>query len=92
MKRAGKTETLSISLSPEPLALLRRRAKQAHHGNLSAAIAEAAELLRRDVAMGELVAELVKEHGALTDDDRATIDAELRAAPPGGRRKKKRAA
>jgi len=92
MKRAGKTQTLSISLSAEPLKLLRRRAKQAHHGNLSAAIAEAAELLRRDIAMGELVAELEKEHGTLTDVDRATIDAELRGQAPVERRRKKRAA
>lgn len=92
MKRAGKTETLSISLGPEPLALLRRRAKQAHRGNLSAAIAEAAELLRRDIAMGELVAELEKEHGPLTDDDRATIAAEVRGTAPTRRTKKRRAA
>ncbi len=92
MKRAGKTETLSISLSPEPLKLLRRRARQAHHGNLSAAIAEAAELLRRDVAMGELVAALEKEHGPLTDEDRAAFDAELRPEVPRPRPKKRRAA
>jgi hypothetical protein len=92
MKRAGKTETLSISLSPEPLKLLRRRARQAHHGNLSAAIAEAAELLRRDVAMGELVAELEKEHGPLTDEDRAAFDAELRTEVARPRPRKRRAA
>lgn len=90
MKRAGTTETLSISLSPEPLRVLRRRAKQVHRGNLSAAIAEAAEFMRRDMAMGELVAELEKDHGRLTDEDRASIDAELRAKP--SRRRKKRVA
>ena len=92
MKRAGKTVTLSISLSAEPLSLLRRRAKLAHRGNLSAAIAEAAELLRRDIAMGELTSELEKQHGPLTDDARERIDAELRGVPPPGGRKKKRAA
>jgi hypothetical protein len=93
VKRGGKTETLSISLSTEPLKLLRQRAKQAHRGNLSAAVAEAAGLLRREIAMGELVAELEKEHGALTDDDRRTIDQELQGREtPTGRRKKKRAA
>jgi hypothetical protein len=86
MKRAGRTETLSISLAPEPLKVLRRRAKQLHRGNLSAAIAEAAEFLRRDMAMAELVRELEAEHGRLTDEDRATIDAELRRKPPGRRR------
>ncbi len=90
MKRAGKTETLSISLAPEPLKVLRRRAKQVHGGNLSAAIAEAAEFVRRDMAMGELIAELDKEHGPLTDEDRVAIDAELQGKPT--RRRKKRAA
>ena len=92
---------MSISLSPEPLKLLRRRARQAHHGNLSAAIAEAAEFLRRDLAMVlrrftlddlELVIELEKEHGPLTDEDRAMVGAELRAQVGHLRRKKKRAA
>lgn len=89
MKRAGTTKTLSISLSPEPLKILRGRAKQVHRGNLSAAIAEAAEFMRRDMAMGELVAELEKEHGRLTVEDRARIDSELRTKR--GRRRKKRA-
>ena len=92
MKRSGKTETLSISLLPEPLKLLRRRAKQAHGGNLSAAIAEAAELLRRDVAMGELALALKEEHGPLTDADRKKLDAELRGETAPARGKKKRAA
>jgi hypothetical protein len=92
LKRGGRTETLSISLSTEPLKLLRQRAKQAHRGNLSAAVAEAAELLRREIAMGELALELEKEHGALTDEDRRSIDQELRGDAPAGRRKKKRAA
>ena len=77
MKRAGTTETLSISLAPGPLKVLRRRAKKAHGGNLSAAVSEAAELLERDMAMAELAEELQKAHGPLTDEDRQTIDAEL---------------
>jgi hypothetical protein len=87
MKRAGNTETLSISLSKEPLGVLRRRAKQMHRGNLSAAIAEAAELLRRDMAMGQLISDLEAAHGKLSDEERRAFDAELRA-PPRGRRKK----
>jgi hypothetical protein len=90
MKRAGRTETLSISLGPEPLAVLRRRAKQVHSGNLSAAIAEAAELIRRDMAMGELVADLEKEHGPLSNTDRAAFEEELRGKA--SRRRKTRAA
>ena len=92
MKRPGRTETLSISMLPEPLKLLRRRAKQAHGGNLSAAIAEAAEFLRRDLAMQELIVELVKEHGPLTDAERKELGLELSAATSALRRKRKRAA
>ncbi len=92
MKRGGRTETLSISLSEGPLQLLRRRAKQAHRGNLSAAIAEAAELLRRDIALGELARELQKEHGPLTDEERASIAEELQGSRAPSRKKKKRAA
>jgi hypothetical protein len=87
MKRAGRTETLSISLGPTPLGLLRRRAKQAHRGNLSAAIAEAAELLRRDLAMGDLARELEKKHGPLTEDERASVEAELRPRAAVARRR-----
>lgn len=83
---------MSISLSPGPLKVLRRRAKQMHHGNLSAAIAEAAEFLRRDMALGELVSDLEREHGPLTDADRAEIEAELRGAPPVRRRRRRSAA
>ena len=88
MKRSGGTKTLSISLGPEPLQILRRRAKQVHRGNVSAAIAEAAEFLRRDMAMGELVAELEKDHGPLTDEDRISIDAELQPKAPRPKRKR----
>lgn len=87
MKRPGRTKTLSISLAPRPLTLLRRRAKQIHQGNLSAAISEAAELLQRDMAMGELVLDLEAEHGRLTVQDRETIEAEVRSP----RRKRRRA-
>jgi len=92
VKHAAKTETLSISLSQEPLKLLRRRARQAHGGNLSAAIAEAAEFLRRDLALGDVVADLVATHGPLTDAERQSIDTELRGDATAPRRKKKRAA
>jgi hypothetical protein len=88
--RAGKTSTLSISLTSGPLGILRRRAKQAHRGNLSAAIAEAAEFLRRDVAMGELVSELAHIHGALTDKERADLMGELFSRPTPARAKKVR--
>ncbi len=90
MKRSGSTETLSISLSKAPLRVLRRRAKQVHRGNLSAAIAEAAELMRRQMAMDDLAAELERVHGALTAEERAIFAEELEPRPR--RPRKKRAA
>ncbi len=88
-KRAGSTRNVSISLGPDAHRVLRRRAKSVHGGNLSAAVAEAAELLRRDMALAELVSELESEHGPLTDEKRERIDAEWRGP---SRRKKTRAA
>jgi hypothetical protein len=89
MSRASRTKTMSVSLAPEPLEVLRRRAKEVHDGNLSAAIAEAAELLRRDMAMGDLGSDLERAHGPLTDRDRIGFEAELRGAPPRRRRRKR---
>ena len=40
MKRPGKTEKISVSLDVADLAVLRRRARRRHAGNLSAAVAE----------------------------------------------------
>jgi hypothetical protein len=91
MKRAGTTETLSISLGPGPLKVLRQRARKMHRGNISAAVAEAAELLERTMAMADLADELDKVHGPLTDDDRRTVDAELRGRPASSKRKRRAA-
>jgi len=78
-KRAGTTVTLSISLPPEPLRILRSRAKRVHGGNLSAAIAEAAETLRLEEARQVVVKSLDEELGPLTEAARHGVDAEWRA-------------
>src|SRR5262245_24084029 len=41
-KRAGKTVKVSVSLDKDDLAALKKRARESHRGNLSAAFAEAA--------------------------------------------------
>jgi hypothetical protein len=79
-KRAGTTETVSISLRPEPLRILRSRAKRVHGGNLSAAIAEAAETLRLEEARQAVVMSLDDELGPLTEAARHAVDAEWRRA------------
>lgn len=66
-----------MSLDGPIMRILRDRADSAHAGNLSAAIAEAAEVLHRQVARDEVAAELMKGHPPLTKKERAAIDAEL---------------
>jgi hypothetical protein len=89
--RAGITEKISISLSRQDLASLKKRAKRLHGGNVSAVIAE----LAADAALLEGMHELVTWLGgpSLTDQERATMDREWAPPHAGGRRaKKKRAA
>ena len=73
MKRAKK---VSISIQPELLAAITRRAKRLYGGNISAVIAEMGEDVKRLDAMDRY---FEKYHVApLTDDARARVDAELR--------------
>lgn len=76
-KRPGKTRNVSVSLDAAVLKMLRERADSAHAGNLSAAIAEAAEVLHRQTARDDVAEELMKGHPPLTDEERTAIDAEL---------------
>ena len=92
-KRAGTTKNVSVSLDASVLKVLRERADSYHGGNLSAAIAEAAEVLRRHAARDYVASELMRGHPALTDKERREIDAVLREGWAHARRtaKKKRA-
>ncbi len=76
-KRAGKTRNVSVSLDDAILKMLRERADSTHAGNLSAAIAEAAEVLHRQAARDDVARELMRAHPPLTDKERVAIDAEL---------------
>lgn len=75
--RPGTTKNVSVSLDATTLKMLRGRADSAHAGNLSAAIAEAAEVLHRHAARADVAQELMAGHPPLTDQDRTAIDAEL---------------
>ncbi len=57
--------------------MLRERADSTHGGNLSAAIAEAAEVLHRQAARDEVAKELMRGHAPLSEAQRVAIDAEL---------------
>ena len=73
-KRAGSTVKVSVSLTKEDLAALKRHAKQSYGGNLSAAFADAARWLRQREARRRLIDELGGP--TLTPESAAAIGAE----------------
>ena len=78
-KRAGKTIKVSVSLDREDVAVLKRRARESHGGNLSAAFGEAARWLRQREARRRLIDELGGP--SLTPEAAAAIDAEQAGGP-----------
>ena len=54
-KRAGVTEKISISIDRADLAILRKRAKRLHGGNLSAVIAEMIARAKQQEALAGLI-------------------------------------
>ena len=81
---------VSVSLDREDLALLKKHAQEAHQGNLSAAFAEAAALLRRRDAQRRLIDLLGGP--TLTLEAARALEMEQSAAPPQRRRRSRRAA
>jgi hypothetical protein len=86
-KRAGKTVKVSVSLTREDLATLKREAKHSHDGNLSAAFAEAARWLRQREARRRVI-ELLGGP-SLTPAAAAAIDDEQRGSSAKAPRKSK---
>lgn len=85
MKRATK---VSISIQPDLLAAITRRAKRLYGGNISAVIAEIGEDVKRLDAMDRY---FEKYHVApLTDEARARVDVELFGAEPQSVKRRKR--
>ncbi len=78
-KRAGRTVKLSVSLDKDDVAALKRSAKESYGGNLSAAFAEAARLIRQREARRRLVDAL--GGSTLTAETAAAIDAEQAGGP-----------
>jgi hypothetical protein len=91
-KRVGNTVTLSVSIRPEDVAILRKRAKRLHGGSVSAAIGDAAELLRIEENRQAFAAKLENELGPLDPALARAILMETMGAIPPVRRKKKKAA
>ena len=77
--RSGKTVKVSISIDKADLAVLRRRARESYRGNLSAAVSEAARLIRQRGARTRLIEMLGGP--SLTASAAGSIDAEQAGHP-----------
>lgn len=92
--RPGKTEKISISVNREDLALLRRRAKRLHGGNLSAVIAEVIARAKEQDGLENLL-EWLGGPAPMTKESAEAIDRELlghRSDARPARKRKRRAA
>ena len=78
-RRAGRTIKVSVSLDRDDVAALKRRAREAYEGNLSAAFAEAARWIRQREARRRLIDDLGGP--TLTAEAAAAIDAEQEGGP-----------
>jgi len=90
-KRAGVTEKVSLSVNREDLAVLKKRAKRLHGGNVSAVFAELIAEIKRREAWERAVA----WYGGpleLTDEERASIDREILGGTSGRGTRRKRSA
>jgi len=75
-KRAGITKKVSLSVNREDLAVLKKRAKRLHGGNVSAVFAELIAEIKRRESWDRAVA-WYGEPLELSDEERASIDREL---------------
>jgi hypothetical protein len=89
-KRAGVTEKISISIHRDDLAILKKRAKRLHNGNLSAVIAEIIARAKEQEGLANLLAWLGGPI-ELTKEEEEEIDAELLGRPKPTKRKRKAA-
>jgi len=87
-QRAGRTVKVSVSLDVDDVAVLKRRAREAYDGNLSAAFGEAARWIRQREARRRLVHMLGGR--TLTPEIAAATDAEQAGSPGSARRKRNR--
>lgn len=90
-KRAGVTRKVSLSVNREDLAMLKKRAKRLHGGNVSAVFADLIAEIRRREAWDRAVA-WYGEPIVLTDDEKTAIDRELLGTGRSKRPRKRRAA
>ncbi len=92
-QRAGMTQKISVSVKKDDLALLRKRAKLAHGGNVSSVIAELIAREREQEHLAQLL-ELLGGPVTMSESEREAIDREILgvAAPRVSKRRKRSAA
>ena len=90
-KRAGVTEKVSLSVNRADLAILKKRAKRLHGGNVSAVFADLIAEIKRREAWERAIA-WYGEPIAVSDAERETIDRELLGEPRSKRARRKRVA
>ena len=90
-KRAGITEKVSVSVNKADLAMLKKRAKRLHGGNVSAVFANLIAELRRREAWSRAVAWYGRPID-LSDEETKVIDRELLGRPPSKPARRKRVA
>jgi hypothetical protein len=79
-KRAGVTEKVSLSVNKADLAMLKKRAKRLHAGNVSAVFADLIAELRRREAWDHAVA-WYGQPIVLSEAEQEAIDRELLGKP-----------
>lgn len=86
-RRAGMTETFSISVDPKTKQALRKLADAEYQGNLSALVTDLAEEARRRLAAGAYL----KRHGiaALDKTEAAALEASLAREVAAARKQRK---
>jgi hypothetical protein len=86
-RRAGMTETFSVSVDPKTKQALRKLADADYQGNLSALVTDLAEESRRRMAAGAYL----KRHGiaALDKTDAAALEASIAREIAAARKQRK---
>ena len=87
-KRAGVTQKVSLSVNRADFAVLKKRAKRLHGGNVSAVFADLIAEIKRREAWERAVA-WYGEPIAIGEPEREVIDRELLGEPRKARRRKR---
>jgi hypothetical protein len=79
------TRKISVSITEDDLALITRRAKRLHRGNVSAVVHEMVAALRREEALDRLLASF--DGAPPTPEELHQLREEIAAAPTGRKRR-----